>query len=152
MCSTAAGSERKGDTDNTHPHIITRAGGAPARGPPRTPRTCLARNWFSSFWLLSTCLDMMPSDDRLSSKFSIVPLACPLREERAASSGGGQEPFSSLSLFSLLTACPGSRPKCGEARGSSCARLYLCGCPRRQRHTSTRARYRPGVLKNPVHM
>ncbi len=39
--------------------------------------TCFDRYWLSSLWLLSTCLDMVPSDDRLSSKFSIVSfVAC----------------------------------------------------------------------------
>lgn len=42
-----------------------------------TDLTCFDRYWFSSLWLLSTCLDMVPSDDRLSSKFSIVSfVAC----------------------------------------------------------------------------
>lgn len=34
--------------------------------------TCFDRYWLRSLWLLSTCLDMVPSDDRLNSKFSIV--------------------------------------------------------------------------------
>ena len=35
--------------------------------------TCFAKYLLSSLWLLSICLDMVPSDDRLNSKFSIVP-------------------------------------------------------------------------------
>lgn len=34
--------------------------------------TCFDRYLLSSLWFLSTCLDMVPSDDRLNSKFSIV--------------------------------------------------------------------------------
>jgi len=34
--------------------------------------TCLAKYWLSSWWLLSTCREMMASDDRLSSRFSIA--------------------------------------------------------------------------------
>lgn len=43
--------------------------------PPSNERiglTCLDRYWLRSLWFLSTCLDMVPSDDRLNSKFSIV--------------------------------------------------------------------------------
>lgn len=39
--------------------------------------TCFDRYWLSSLWLLSTCLDMVLSADRLSSKFSILSfVAC----------------------------------------------------------------------------
>lgn len=43
--------------------------------------TCLAKYWLSSWWLLSTCREMMASDDRLSSRFSIASSVGKLADE-----------------------------------------------------------------------